>query len=122
MAVNYKVTVYETPQTITGPFAIQAGTGFMQVVVSTNGDNITCAPEEVAIPLGGNLMMTPGANIDGYPVSWSEGDPFIQPITSVDNASHANNPEDGTGDFPYEVGGPVPVDTPGQGTVIVRST
>ncbi len=123
IAVNYNVTVYESPEpVINGPFAIQTGTGYMQVVVSTIGDQITCAPDEVAIPLGGNLMMSPASSIDGYPVSWSEGDPFTQPITSVDNQSHTNNPQDGTGEFPYEVGGPGPNNIPGGGTVIVRGT
>jgi hypothetical protein len=122
ISVNYCVTVYETPQVTNGPFAIQTGTGYMQVVVSTSGDQITCAPDEVAIPLGGNLMMTPGATIDTYPVTWSEGDPFTQPITTVDNQSHTDSTQNGTGDFPFEVGEPGPSNVPGQGTVIIRGT
>src|SRR5271170_6854787 len=41
-SVNYSVTVYETPQATNGPFAIQTGSGYMQIVVSTSGDEITC--------------------------------------------------------------------------------
>jgi hypothetical protein len=119
-SVNYCVTVGPA---VNGPYAIQTGTGYMQVVVSTSGEEIKCAPDEVAIPLGGNLMLTPAASIDGYPVTWNNGDPFTQPITSVDNASHADNPQDGSGEFTYEVGGPGPKENPGGGgTVIVRST
>jgi hypothetical protein len=122
IAVNYNVTVYETPQATNGPFAIQTGTGYMQVVVSTSGNQVICNPAEVAIPLGGNLMLSPAASNDAYPVSWPSGDPFTQPITSVDNQSHTNNPQDGTGQFPYVAGNPGPNATPGQGTVIVRGT
>jgi hypothetical protein len=118
-SVNYKVTVGPA---VIGPYAIQMGTGYMQVVVSTIGEEITCAPEEVAIPVGGNLMLTPAASIDGYPVTWNTVDPFTQPITTVDNASHADNPLDGSGEFTYEVGEPGPTQNPGGGTVIVRST
>jgi hypothetical protein len=123
ISVNYNVTVYETPQATNGPFAIQTGAGYMQVVVSTIGNEVTCVPDEVAIPLGGNLMLTPATNHDTYPVTWEEGDPFTEPITSVDNTSHTNNPQNGSGEFPYQVGGgPGPSDVPGQGTVIVRGT
>jgi hypothetical protein len=107
---------------VNGPYAIQTGTGYMQVVVSTTGEEITCAPEEVAIPVGGNLMLTPAASIDDYPVTWTNGDPFAQPITSVDNVSHADNPLDGSGEFTYEVGEPGPTENPGGGTVIVRGS
>jgi hypothetical protein len=121
-SVNYNVTVYETPQVTNGPFAIQRGAGYMQVVVSTSAGQINCVPDEVAIPVGGNLMMTPATNSDDYPVSWNDGDPFIVPITSVDNTSHTDDPQDGAGEFPYEAGGPSPKDTPGKGTVIIRGT
>jgi hypothetical protein len=122
IAVNYCVTVHETPQVTNGPFAIQTGTGYMQVVVSTSGDEITCSPDEVAIPVGGNLMLTPASSNDQYPVSWTEVDPFIEPITSVDNVSHKDDPQDGPGEFPFEVGDPGPSNVPGAGTVIVRGT
>jgi len=123
IAVNYNVTVNETPPATNGPFSIQTGTGYMQVVISTIGDQITCAPDEVAIPLGGNLMMSPATSNDRYPVGWGDdGDPFTPPITSVDNTSHTDNPADGTGEFPYEVGGPGPNNIPGGGKVIIQST
>ncbi|HKM85224.1 MAG TPA: hypothetical protein VJW96_03395 [Terriglobales bacterium] len=122
IAVNYNVTVYEPGETvINGPYAIQTGTGYMVVTVSGSGDNLTNVPVDVAIPVGGNLMMYTSSN-NVYPVSWTDGDPFTQPITTVDNASHTDNPQDGSGQFPYQVEQPSPNNTPGAGQVIVRGT
>jgi hypothetical protein len=118
-AVNYSVTVGAA---VNGPYAIQTGTGYMLVVVSTSGEEIICTPDEVAIPVGGNLRLSPAANIDDYPVTWNNVDPFTQPLTSVDSVSHTDNPQDGSGEFTYEVGGPGPNNIPGSGTVIVRGS
>ncbi|MFZ0796598.1 MAG: hypothetical protein WCA13_15130 [Terriglobales bacterium] len=123
-SVNYSVTVNlpAGPQ-VNGPYAIQTGTGYMVVTVSGSGDNLKNVPDPVAIPVGGNLMMYTSSN-NVYPVSWTgtDGDPFTTPLTTVDNASHTDDPQDGTGDFPYQVGQPSPNNIPGAGTVIVRGT
>jgi len=122
-SVNYNVTVYETPQVTNGPFAIQRGTGYMVVTVSGSGDNLTNVPVDVAIPVGGNLMMYTSSN-NVYPVAWTDGDPFdTDPITTVDNAVHTGDPVNGGPDpYPYQVGQPGPNNNPGAGTVIVRGT
>ena len=123
MAVNYNVTVYESGETvINGPYAIQTGTGYMVVTVSGSGNNLTNTPEEVAIPVAGNLMMYTSSN-DSYPVAWTDGDPFTHPITTVDNSSHTDDPVNGgPGEYPYQVGQPSPKDVPGAGTVIIRGS
>ncbi len=122
IGVNYNVTVYEPGGTvINGPYAIQTGTGYMVVTVRGSGDNLTNIPDEVAIPVGGNLMMYT-STVNVYPVSWTNGDPFTQPITTVDNASHTENPQDGPGEYPYQIGQPRLNDTPGGGKVIVRGS
>jgi len=119
--VNYNVTVHLPAGPATnGPYAIQAGSGVMVVTVSGSGTQIICAPDPVAIPVGGNLKMTPALSADQYGVAWKNGDPFTVPITSVDNTSHTENPQDGPGQYPYTVAKTSPRATgPGGGKVIV---
>ena len=124
-SVNYYVTVYEPGVTVTnGPYAIQQGTGAMVVTVSGSGTNITCAPDPVAIPVGGNLKMSPAISTSQYTVGWTNGDPFTTPITTVDNTSHTDDPQDGPGDYSYKI--PKPSVTAGTGngggTVKVKGT
>ncbi|HXM10214.1 MAG TPA: hypothetical protein VN946_09735 [Terriglobales bacterium] len=99
-SVNYCVTVGAV---VNGPFAIQSGNGFMVVMVRGSAGNENCNPNLVAIPLGGNLQMQPAISTDGYTVNWTDGDPFIEPITKVDSATHTDDPADGTGEYPYTV-------------------
>ncbi|MGO8985254.1 MAG: hypothetical protein ACLPHI_06685 [Terriglobales bacterium] len=121
-SVNYSVTIGGVINPL-GPFAIQAGTGAMVVTVSGTTD-ITCSPDPVAIPAGGNLMMKPAVSTNNYPVGWDDGDPFTVPITRVDSASHTDDPVNGgPGYYPYTVTEPSPLlKGGGGGTVIIRST
>jgi hypothetical protein len=123
-SVNYNVTVHIPGGTVTnGPYAIQAGTGSMVVMVSGSGNSITCVPDPVAIPVGGNLKMSPAVNSNQYAVAWTDGDPFTIPITTVDNVSHTENPQDGPGQYRFTVTKTSPRETgPGGGKVIVVNT
>jgi hypothetical protein len=123
-SVNYYITVGANPNP-NGPYAIQAGAGPMYVVVSGSVGNEKVSPDPVAIPVGGTLQMNPSLSTNKYSVgTWTNGDPFIVPLTTVDSTPHTDNTSDGPGQFPYtatrtsiEGGG-----GNGKGTVIVRST
>ena len=123
VSVNYNVAVHASGVTeINGPYAIQTGTGYMVVTVSGSGNNLATVPDEVAIPVAGNLMMYTSSNAS-YPVAWADGDPFTHPITTVDNTSHTDDPVNGgPGEYPFQVGQPSPDSIPGAGTVIVRGS
>jgi hypothetical protein len=99
-SVNYCVTVGAA---VNGPYAIQSGNGFMVVTVSGSVGNENCSPHSVAIPLGGNLQMQPAISADVYDVGWTDGDPFTDPIKTVDSVSHTDDSSDGTGEYPYTV-------------------
>jgi len=123
-SVNYYVTVGANPNP-NGPYAIQAGAGPMVVVVSGTVGNEKVSPDPVAIPVGGTLQMNPSSSTNKYGIgSWTNGDPFVVPLITVDSTPHTDNPSDGPGQFPYtatrtsiEKGA-----GNGKGTVIVRST
>ncbi len=100
-SVNYSVTVGAATN---GPYAVQCGPGPMYVTVSGNNNTgITLSPDPVAIPIGGTLQLDPAVSTNKYEVGWTNVDPFIVPVTSVDSTPHTENPNDGAASYPYTV-------------------
>jgi hypothetical protein len=100
-SVNYYVTVGPD---VNGPYAIQSGNGYMVVEISGDSGSITCSPDPVAIPVGGNLEMQPAISTYVYDITWTDGDPFTVPITTADSTPHTDSPQNGgPGEYPYTV-------------------
>ena len=126
-AANYYIYNSDVtpPALLSGPFAIQVGTGPMFVTVGGSVTNPTYNPETVAVPLGtslppgtGNLQMNTATTTFG--ITWkNNNDPFTPPITQTDGSAHGVAQTSALSTYTYYAG-PSPVQNPAGGTVIVR--
>jgi len=113
------------PAQLSGPFAIQVGTGAMIVTVSGSFTSPNYSPETVAVLLGaslalsGNLQLYTSSAV--FAISWLKSDdPFTPPITQTDGSSHTVTPGSDLTTYTY-YGGPNPNENPAGGKVIVQS-
>jgi hypothetical protein len=122
-SVNYTITANgETSD----PYCIQINDGPMIVQLSVVNSVVTCTPGTVAVPqtsvmADGTLAIVPAISAYSYPISWfNNNDPFTPALDSSDGESHASNPGTAGNSYTYTAGDPVE-NTPGNGTVIIRS-
>jgi len=113
------------PAQLSGPFAIQVGTGAMIVTVSGSFTSPNYSPETVAVPLGATLARSGNLQLDTssavFAISWLKSDdPFTPPITQTDGSSHTVTPGSDLTTYTY-YGGPNPNENPAGGKVIVQS-
>jgi hypothetical protein len=98
----------------------------MIVQLSVVNSVVTCTPGTVAVPqtsvmADGTLAIVPAISAYSYPISWfNNNDPFTPALDSSDGESHASNPGTAGNSYTYTAGDPVE-NTPGNGTVIIRS-
>jgi hypothetical protein len=113
-----------------GPYCIQVGDGPMQVLFTLSGDTITCTPDPVAIPpynlalqIAGTIAMYPDDVNNDYSIQWPNGDPFTPPLSTPDEASHADSATTVLQDYSYTVTSPNPADGgSGGGTVKIKTS
>jgi hypothetical protein len=127
-AANYYIYNADVtpPAQLSGPFAIQVGTGTIYVTVGGTVSNPTYSPESVAVPLGsslppgaGNLQMNTGAS-SSFGITWkNNNDPFTPPIAQTDGSPHGVAQISALTTYTY-YGGPSPVENPAGGRVIVQ--
>jgi hypothetical protein len=117
--VNNRTVNYNIDGSSVYPYAIAVGGGPMYVKVTAG--NTT--PDPVVIPLNSSIEMI--STDQNYSVNWftSNGDPFTPPLTEIYTSGnpltkpHTNNRP--VADYGYRIS---PVETPGGGTVKVKST
>ncbi len=81
-SVNYNVVANGTTK---GPYGIQVGNGPMYVGITNNNS----APDQIAVPQGGTLVMYSNDANTAYNIHWPNTNPF--PGLTVANYGVANN-------------------------------
>jgi|HubBroStandDraft_6_1064221.scaffolds.fasta_scaffold594401_1 hypothetical protein len=127
-AANY--SIYEAnqqpPVLLSGPFAIQVGSGPLFVTIGGSVNNPTYAPPTVAVPLGTSLPPGPGmlqmnSAASSFGINWaSNNDPFTPAISATGGTAHAVSSVASTATYTYTAG-PSPNDNPAGGKVIIQN-
>ena len=127
-AANYNIYQLGTqpPVQLSGPFAIQVGTGPIYVTIGGTPSSPTYTPQTVAVPRGtalppgaGELQMN--ATSSAFVIAWSNNsDPFTPSITSPDGAPHAVSLSSSSASYSYNAGAS-PNENPAGGKVIIQN-
>jgi hypothetical protein len=127
-AANYSIygANQQPPLLLSGPFAIQVGTGPMFVTIGGSPTNPTYAPPTVAVPIGTSLPPGAGrlqmnATSASFGITWDgNNDPFTPAITTTDGQPHSVSTVASSANYNYTAG-PSPNDNPVGGRVVIQN-